>query len=121
MKTSSAAKPVSRASARNFFVLNQFATPGLGSIMAGRRIAGAGQLLLAVAGFVLVILWFVKTVVQSYNEVIGGIPPQSRGWFGAAGVLVFATSWLWALVTSLQILRAAKQDEPPGVPPRLNP
>jgi hypothetical protein len=78
--------------------------------------------LLAVAGFVLVILWFIKTMTQMYHQMVGGMLPQpSGGWFGKAGALAFAASWLWALVTSLQILRAAKPDEPPAVPPRLNP
>ena len=39
------------ASARNCALINQLATPGLGSLMAGRLVAGIGQLLLAVAGF----------------------------------------------------------------------
>ena len=40
--------PLSRSAARNAALLNQCATPGLGSLMAGRRLAGIGQLLLAI-------------------------------------------------------------------------
>jgi hypothetical protein len=120
MKTSSAARPLSRAKARNLFVINQFATPGLGSLMGGRRVAGIGQLLLALVGFVFVCLWFVKTTIHLYNQMIVGAPTPSSGWFGKAGALAFALAWLWALVTSIQMLRAAEPDEPAGVPPRLD-
>jgi len=46
-------KPPSRALARNATLLNLLATPGLGSIIGRRWIAGSGQLLLAVVGFTL--------------------------------------------------------------------
>ena len=49
-------KPVSRTTAHNAALLNQLATPGLGSLMAGRWLAGVGQLALAVAGFVMVVV-----------------------------------------------------------------
>ena len=44
-------KLLSPATARNAALVNQLATPGLGTIMAGRIVTGAGQLLLALAGF----------------------------------------------------------------------
>ena len=51
MKPSSGTpKNLSRTKARNALLLNQLATPGLGSLLAGRWIAGTGQLLCSVAG-----------------------------------------------------------------------
>ena len=47
-------KPVSRAKAKNAAMLNLLATPGLGSLLCGRWIAGIGQLALAFAGFAIV-------------------------------------------------------------------
>jgi hypothetical protein len=41
----------------NCILTNQLATPGLGSILAGRKVAGIGQLLLATAGCILVCVW----------------------------------------------------------------
>jgi len=35
------------------------------------------------------------------------------------GIALFALGWLWALATSLSLLRAAKNEEPPKAPPRL--
>jgi hypothetical protein len=120
MKPSSAARPLSRTTARNCVLINQLATPGLGSLMAGRRVAGLGQLLLAVAGFVAVLGWFVLTVTNVYNQLASDVEPKPTGWLGGAGALTFVVAWLWSLVTSLQILRSARETSPENVPPHLS-
>jgi fatty acid desaturase len=107
--------PLSRAAARNAALLNQCATPGLGSLMAGRLLPGLGQLLLAVAGFVMVIAWFVLHALQLYNELVNDAQPKSVAWLGEAGALTFTAAWLWSLVTSLSVLREARANE--GKPP----
>ena len=80
--------------------------------MAGRRLAGIGQLLLAVPGFLMVIAWFVLFALQTYQELINDAPPRSVAWLGQAGAVTFAAAWLWSLVTSLSILREARANEP---------
>jgi hypothetical protein len=120
MKTSSAPAPLSRAKARNCVLINQLATPGLGSLMARRWVAGLGQLLLAVAGFAMVVGWFALFAINFYNLMADGSEPKAVGWLGGAGALTFGVSWLWALVTSFQILRSVKQPEPAAEPPRLS-
>ena len=120
MKTFSAAKPVNRKLARYCVLINQCATPGLGSLVAGRRLAGVGQLIIAVAGFCLIIAWMVLNTLQLYNQAVRGAPPQPVGRVGIAGTLIFAASWLWAWVTSYQILRTAVDTVPPNVPPVLH-
>jgi hypothetical protein len=112
------AKPLDRTRARNCFLINQFATPGLGSLMAGRFVAGIGQLLVAVAGFALVMFWFVLHMTQLYNEVFNDAQPRSVAWAGEAGAGLFAAAWLWSLVTSMSILRKARTSEP-ATPPKL--
>ena len=119
MKTSLAAKPLDRTTARNCILINQFATPGLGSIMAGRRLEGTGQLLLSAAAFAMVIGWFVLVAINFYNAIVNGLEPERVGWLGRAGGLTFVAAWLWALYSSVQIHRCSKEKEPPGVPPRL--
>ncbi len=120
MKTSSAAAPLSRTAARNCILINQLATPGLGSVMAGRRMVGFGQLLLAVTGFALVCGWFILTVLNTYNGLKNDIEPRPVGWVGGCGGLVFFAAWVWALFTSFQIHRSFKTAAPGEVPPRLN-
>ncbi len=89
-------------------MLNLLATPGLGSLLCGRRIAGTGQLVLAVAGFTLVVVWFFKEMIPYYGLMFGDEPPHlpSLKMF-AEGSTVFAASWLWSAVTSLGLLSEA--------------
>lgn len=122
MKRSSGAKPIKHATARNCFLVNQFATPGLGSLMGGRILPGIGQLLLALLGFVLMVGWAVLTVKESISLAESDAPIISYGRFGVSGALFFLAAWLWSLLTSLSLLRQAKIDDPPGgskVPPRI--
>jgi hypothetical protein len=117
MKTSSVGKVLSRATARNTFLINQFATPGLGSLMAGRFVVGLGQLLLALAGFGLVVAWFVALITQVYQQIDNGVAPKSYSLLGAAGGSTFLAAWLWSLITSLSLLREARENEAKTNPP----
>lgn len=109
-------RPLDRSTARNSVLINQLATPGLGSLLAGRWVAGVGQLLLAVAGFVMVVAWFVAVMIQMYRQINGDNAPKPVGWLGEAGAGTFAAAWLWALVTSFSLLRESK-DTPDAPPP----
>jgi hypothetical protein len=114
-------KPVNRSAAHNAALLNQLATPGLGSLMAGRWLAGIGQLVLAVAGFVMIVVWFFEVMIQYYGQITGNAPVRAVGWIGVAGGIVFVVSWCWALVTSLSLMRQARAVEavaPQPAPPR---
>jgi len=105
-----ARKPLTSAMARNAALVNQFATPGLGSVLAGRYLSGAGQLLLAVAGFSLVLLWFVAVMRQFYGQIQGNVEVKPVGWIGLSGLAVFAAAWFWALATSISIMREVKHN-----------
>ena len=102
---------ITRAKARNAALINQLATPGLGSLLAGRWISGTGQLLLAVIGVGLVFAWFVLLMAQVYQAAVSDVPPRSIGLLGAAGALVFVAGWIWSLFTSLSLLREARQSD----------
>ena len=115
-------KVVSRTTARNAAWLNQAATPGLGSLLAGRWVAGIGQLLLAVAGFVFVVVWFCDVMIQYYGQIDGDVEPHPVGWMGEIGAVLFGAAWLWALVTSLSLMARGESEEPAvpqTVPPPL--
>ena len=125
MKLFSPRAPLKPAKARNCALINLFATPGLGSLMAGRVIAGLGQLALALAGFVMIVAWFVETMIQFYGQIDDfgtSREPKSYAWLVAIGAVTFGAAWLWSLVTSLSLLRWAKTEIPAGyerVPPRI--
>jgi hypothetical protein len=114
---------VNPVAARNCFLTNQFATPGLGSLMAGRIMPGLWQGIVAVAGFALVTVWFVPTMIQTYRQFTEGAPAKSYAGLDEAGALGFIAAWLWALETLLNLLRPAKTLEQAGqknVPPRID-
>jgi 4a-hydroxytetrahydrobiopterin dehydratase len=109
MKPSSAPKKNSRAQARNAALLNQLATPGLGSVIAGRWLAGGGQLLMSTAGFALVMVWFFKEMAQFYGQISGNVAVHPIGRILAAGLILFALAWVWSLVTSFSLFREASK------------
>jgi hypothetical protein len=104
-------------------LVNLAATPGLGSLLARRIIAGIGQLLLALVGFVLIVGWMFELFHRVYLQQFGeAVPPDLSGWMWKWGLLLFGAGWLWSLVTSLSLLRQAKADgpvEPKPIPPRM--
>ncbi len=104
-------KPVSRAKAKSAAMLNLLATPGLGSLLCRRWIAGSGQLALAVAGFTIVTVWFVREMIPYYGLMFGDEPPNAPSLKRLAeGAALFAASWLWSAVTSVSLLHEASAD-----------
>jgi hypothetical protein len=90
-------------------VINQFATPGLGSIMAGRYLVGSFQLVFALVGFSLIVAWFFLLLKTAYAimETSGEPhPPHYLGWMGLGN---FLFAWCWAWFTSISVLRAAQR------------
>ncbi|MBI5775097.1 MAG: hypothetical protein HZA89_15340 [Verrucomicrobia bacterium] len=120
MKTSSAPAPgrtPSRRTALHCVLINQLATPGLGSVIARRFVAGIGQLLLACGGFALVVVWFAQRFAD-FSRQWQNLPPAPKAypWAGKVGALLFLAAWLWAWVTSVAILRGARNAKPPVLP-----
>ncbi len=103
--------PLTRAKARNAVLMNLLATPGLGSLMARRRMAGTGQLVVFLAGFLLFMSWFARLMIETYREVVNGAAPHSVALLGELGVGFVAVAWIWSLFTSLSILREGKANE----------
>ena len=103
------------------FMINQLATPGLGSLMARRIVPGACQLALALVGFALLVGWMVEySYHQFLRQMDEPVPTGSNNWLAIWGLIVFGASWLWSLVTSLSLIRQAKADEQAsqeGAPP----
>ena len=117
------AKTLSVGRAVSCALVNQLATPGLGSLIGRRFFAGACQLLLALAGFVLLVgrmvEYYYRLVLQEMDKPVS---PGSYSWMAIWGVTLFGASWLWSLVTSLSLIRQAKADQqanPERVPPRI--
>ncbi len=111
MKPSSTTPRINRVQARNAALLNQLATPGLGSLLARRWISGSGQLLVSLVGFGLVLVWFVQMMLGYYGQMFGDgsahhAPPLTNLILGAG---LFALAWCWSLQTSFSLLREASK------------
>ena len=94
--------------------INQGATPGLGSFVAGHRVVGVFQMGLAVSGFIVILTWFWELVRGAWEGLQAGDsvswpPPQGL----ILGLVLFGAAWLWSLVTSLQIIRDLRKTTPP--------
>jgi 4a-hydroxytetrahydrobiopterin dehydratase len=92
-------------------MLNLLATPGLGSLLCGRWIAGSGQLVFGLAGFALVAVWFFKEMIPYYGLMFSDEPPHLPSLkMLAEGAVLFAASWLWSAVTSVSLMRETSAD-----------
>ena len=109
MKPFSGRKRVSRAQARNAALLNQLGTPGLGSLLAGRWLAGALQTLLFLAGFGLFCVWAFRNLSQYYQMMFNDAPKTQPGdgELAMAGAGICLLAWIWSLVTSMSLFREA--------------
>lgn len=114
-------QPLTPASARRAALINQLATPGLGTLMLGKLALGLAQLAFAIAGFVFIISWFVLILSQFYGQISGDVEVKPVGWIGITGAILFVASWCWSLITSIGFIRkASRMAQPlPEIPPRI--
>jgi 4a-hydroxytetrahydrobiopterin dehydratase len=111
MKPSSAPGKSSRAGARNAALMNLLGTPGLGSLMAGRWLAGTGQLALFLTGFIFFCLWVFPLIASYYRLADFASPPPhvAGGTRAAVGLGLCAVSWFWSLVTSISLMQKVSE------------
>ena len=110
-------KPADR-SAHNALI-NILVFPGLGSLRAGRWVAGMGQLILVLSGTALLLVWLYKVLSQYYGLMFGDVKPEPVAWLGVTGGIIFGLAWLWAGVTSISLFHQASKAR--LVPPRIVP
>ena len=108
-------RPLDRDTATGLAAVNLLATPGLGTILAGRHVVGAIQLAFAASGFVLIIKFFYGYFSAGLN---GTEFPPPRQW--QLGLLLFVTGWLASLWSSINLIRAVSRRTPPPLPPKLD-
>ena len=119
-------EPLSRQTAWGCFTGN-LALPGSGSLIAGRR-SGYVQLALAAISLVLTlffgvraILWFLANWSRLNAPSADPFESLKEMWhvlkWAVLGIGLFLVAWLWALATSLWILRGARAGERSNAPP----
>lgn len=115
---------LSRDRAWSCIMLN-VATPGTGSMRAGRVFSGVCQLSFAVAGAILICIWILKSTWAAIQRQVGtaSSSPHSIGWLWHWGVIMFLASYTWTFLTCVDLFRRAKADEQQqlqNIPPRLS-
>jgi hypothetical protein len=117
--------PRNRSEAWTCVMANLVACPGVGTLMAGRKI-GYAQGGLAVAGAIPLagyISWFSFQKFNALLNVEGNLHAAAGygpWWIGAVGLGIFALAWLWSLVSSIQILFSPPTTDNLGVPPKIS-
>jgi len=92
-------------------LINAGLCPGLGSWIAGHRVQGALQVLLATAGVALAGVW-VFTLAVALARVMEQEPDMTdRLEFALAGLALFAGAWLWGLLTAMRVLRRERAED----------
>jgi len=114
--------PLSRDRAWSCVMMNA-ATPGTGSIRAGRRLTGICQLGLALIGFGFGCGWILGWCHRIFQAEIGETVSQnSIRWLWMSSAACFGLSWSWTFITCVSLLRQAKKNElehSKNVPPIL--
>ena len=105
--------------------------PGLREdVYVAGRIAGYPQAVLMMVGLVVSLLgvaraftWYAANASHLSDPQADPITNLTAMWlamrWAVLGLALFGLGWLWALITSLDILREAKRSEAGGIPPRL--
>lgn len=99
-------RPLDRPTAWACVAANLLVLPGLGSWILG-RVVGLAQMALSLAGFGLTLVWafwLVRVWVALKHVPTDPGPHLIKA---ISGLLLFAAAWIWALVTSITILRRA--------------
>ena len=94
--------------------MNLLAFPGLGTILA-RKPGGYLQAMLSALGFLLVMgclgcccYSLAQRMLQSSDAFSFSAEWRRYGWAGLSGLGLCALSWVWALVSSIQILQESR-------------
>ena len=91
---------------------NVVGVPGVGTMMARRR-EGLAQVLLSVAGGILLTWWLVAFLIAELRTM--ELPPPGGPALGLAlsGLALFGMGWVWALGSSLALLREQRRGAAP--------
>jgi hypothetical protein len=110
-------KIITRSRAWGCVAVNQLAFPGLGTIMAGRKV-GYIQATIMVVGFCLFMAFMLVFFIGFARFMSLEFPQEQfhtqwshRLWLLWSGLGLTAVAWLWALASSLSILRAVSPNQ----------
>jgi hypothetical protein len=89
-------------------LVNLLATPGLGTIVGGRLVAGTLQLAIAVGGAGMILVWLIRMIYRVFAGTRLLVAFAVSPWLWIIGLGALAAAWIWSLVSSLAMLREAQ-------------
>lgn len=109
---------LTRQKAITCLVVNQLACPGIGSLMAGKRV-GYVQAAVMIAGAALVLAWSLMAVNAGYKFALDPLMSEAQFramqpplWMALAGFGLCAIAWFWALWVSMRLLHESRSHQP---------
>lgn len=106
MKTFSADQdqpPIDRSKAWSYLITNLLVLPGLGSLMAKRKV-GYIQIPLGLGGFCLTLIGLVQ-IALAWAHTFEFPADRAPYLLVVLGIVVFLAAWGWSLATSLALFR----------------
>jgi len=105
---------VSRQQGWTCFLVNQLACPGVGTIMAGRRVTGFVQAGVMIVGFCATLAYGLMYLSAVYKWVLDARATQVMhppAWLGIGGFALCVVAWFWSLFSSFQILNESRRHQ----------
>lgn len=104
------------ATAYGFLTTNLLVLPGVGTYLAGKKISGVVQIIIALIG--------ITASIYGLYEVIHGFLKYKSNpimvfheaglWIMAAGCMIFFAGWIWSFVSGYSLIKEARREvEPP--------
>jgi hypothetical protein len=112
MKIFLAEKHMDKQTAAGHLIVNTLVIPGLGSIMAGRKKVGLIQLTLSCFGVLISVIGTGILISQIYRDgMVETLQNPDLSWIalGLGGMIAFVIAWIWALITSIQMISKIKK------------
>ncbi len=78
--------------------------------MGGKKTAGAAQIILGIAGFFITLLALIRIALAWVQDFQLPADLAIYRW-AVIGMGVFLVSWVWSLLTSLELLRETQEPE----------
>jgi uncharacterized membrane protein YuzA (DUF378 family) len=110
---------VNRRQGWTCFLVNQLACPGIGTIMAGRRVIGFLQAAVMIVGFCATLAYGLIFLSAVYKFALDATITEEKwkamhppAWLGIAGFGLCGVAWFWALFSSFQILNESRRHQP---------
>ncbi|MDQ6632841.1 MAG: hypothetical protein M3Y82_13975 [Verrucomicrobiota bacterium] len=100
------------------------AFPGLGSLMAGRKV-GYAQMALMLLGFFCAVGYIGWFTYREFHFVMDYAADSKKHeatkfsfwWIGAGGLGLCSAVWVWSLCTSMEIINSVPKNTPLKIPP----